>query len=71
MNEEVSHVAQWLELSQRARRFGLATTLESSDGFGLMKGFAHIGGMYATLADLRAAISDYVAKERQAGRMRF
>lgn len=75
MNEEVSHVAQWLELAQRARNFGLRTDLDGAQGFSLWKvgtwGCERIGETYETLADLRAAISDYVAQERLVGRMQF
>ncbi len=65
MNEEISHISQFQELTDRAKNFGLHITY-SSDVFTLSipdKGFDKVGD-YKTLADLRAAISDWVADQR-------
>lgn len=73
MNEEVSHVAQWLELSGRARNHKLAVTLDGAEGFRLTRAFwpyTPVGGTYTSFFDLRAAISDYVAAERLKGGVR-
>lgn len=78
MNEEISHIAQWGELKARALNFGLTITFDA-DVFYLQKKFTIPGGFefskelgrYMTLADLRAGISDYVAGERAAGRMKI
>lgn len=76
MNEECSHIAQWEELSTRAKNFCLNITFDST-AFYLWNPWAkQTGGevelgKYLTLADLRAGISDYVAGERAAGRMKI
>lgn len=79
VSDEISHIVQWVELSMRAQNFGLQVRF-SSKGFSLhhkerspamaewARGGEQIGGTYATLFDLRAAISDYVAAERGRGR---
>lgn len=64
---EASHVAQWTELSTRASNFGLKVWVDGS-GFSIQ---APDGGMWkqcATMFELRAALSDYVAHEREHGR---
>jgi hypothetical protein len=68
MKDEISHIAQWIELSGRAANFGLELSFDS-DNFFLRKQGTLLG-QYLTLADLRAGISDYVAGERAAGRMK-
>jgi hypothetical protein len=74
MNEEISHIIQWHELSERAKNFGLTITLTSSC-FHLWKVDPKDPpmkelGIFHTLFDLRAGISNYVAEERISGRMK-
>lgn len=70
MNEEISHIAQWNELTTRALNFGLNVTFDST-AFFLWGNFPKMKelGRFTTLADLRAGISDYIAEERKSGRM--
>ena len=65
--EEVSHVAQWQELTTRARNFDLSITLDGSSGFDLWAPRGELIGSYGSFADLRAGISDWVAAQRAAG----
>jgi hypothetical protein len=65
MNQEISHIAQWMELWTRAKNFGLAVTY-NADYFLMYKGGEKLG-QYLTLAELRAGISDWVAGQRAAG----
>lgn len=66
--DEASHVAQWIELSRRARNAGMRVWLDGPEAFGIQ---APEGGVWKrchSLYELRAAISDYVAHERAQGR---
>ena len=73
MEAELSHIAQWMELNARAKNFGLDITFDAHAFYLWLKNSPSIFdplGQYLTLADLRAGISDYVAGERAAGRMK-
>lgn len=73
MEVEISHVAQWVELNTRARNFGLDITFDATCFYLWLKNSPTIFdplGKYLTLADLRAGISDYIAGERAAGRLK-
>ena len=88
MNDEISHIAQWDELTTRAQNFRLDVTFDSTAFYlwgprpplppGMKLHWVESDaefqrkklGQYLTLADLRAGISDYVAGERAAGRIK-
>lgn len=73
MEAELSHIAQWQELTARAKNFNLDITFDAQAFYLWPKNSTSIFdplGQYLTLADLRAGISDYVAGERAAGRMK-
>lgn len=65
---EASHVAQWIELSTRARNSGLKVWLDGPDAFAIRVGGDGMWKRCLSLYELRAAISDYVAHERTHGR---
>lgn len=63
------HIQQWEGLRQQAEIFGCRCHVSGAGVFVLLAPNASEFGRYETLADLRAGLSDYIARTRGGPRM--